>query len=87
MIGNGYQGLKPLAESYHPFGISPTAPSGTRDYVHPRVDACEERPHRRFSCGKIRRTCTLELNSKRAPYLSPQLFAVIFGFLFPILRY
>jgi len=26
VMGNGYQGLKPLAESCHPFGISPTHP-------------------------------------------------------------
>jgi hypothetical protein len=34
-IGNGYQGLKPLAESCHPFGISPTRPSIQTDtFVH-----------------------------------------------------
>jgi hypothetical protein len=27
VIGNGYQGLKPLAESCHPFGMSPTRSS------------------------------------------------------------
>jgi hypothetical protein len=27
---NGHQGLKPPAESCHPFGIRPTAPSGTK---------------------------------------------------------
>ena len=31
VIGNGYQGLKPLAESCHPFGISPTRPSVQTD--------------------------------------------------------
>jgi len=28
VIGNGYQGLKPLAESCHPFGIRSRIPTG-----------------------------------------------------------
>jgi hypothetical protein len=32
VIGNGYQGLKPLAESCHPFGMSPTRSSRSDRY-------------------------------------------------------